>query len=142
MWVRHLEASFHALAVAAGMVRDYRFSKQAVDAIKPIVPYVLHPVTNGESSPRIWLNRWYKPLGVADGLSVRYEDFTSLHVEGDSKILDYFATTHRKRFLFSDAPPAYYLFLDHTAPRLGKAHAKRVLDTIGRVVADERARRG
>ena len=77
----------------------YKFSSKAIESLKPFIPYCLHPVyewnldDNGEAygdpffNNHIWLNRFYKPLGCANGKLYRYEKYKYFHICSESNEL-------------------------------------------------------
>lgn len=134
MWERYVDGAACALRLAIGSP-DYRYGgsyrrydRQAVGALKCILPYCLHPLRAGDDAPLIWLNREYKPLGI-DTYSewVDYNEFTWLHVAIDDPKIAALLKECRHVRLFSDGNPAFYLRNDASSPTNGKEHARRLL---------------
>lgn len=148
MWKRHVESSAIALRLAIGSPRcQYgslylRYNKQAVGAMRCILPYCLHPVRDGDDAPLIWLNRDYKPLGIAKYSEwVVYNEFPWLHVAIDDPQIAALLKECRLVRAFSDANPVFYLRDDASSPTIGKEHARRLLRllelALGRPSEDE-----
>ncbi len=134
MWKRHVEGAAISLRLAIGSPsRQYgglylRYNRQAVGALKCILPYCLHPVRAGDDAPLIWLNRDYKPLGIAQYSEwVDYNKFPWLHVAIDDPQIAALLKECRIVRLFSDGNPAFYLRNDASSPTIGKEHARRLL---------------
>lgn len=130
-WPRHVEAAAHALRCAIGLADMYgtpgsgceRYSVQAVKALRPLLPYALHPVDDGAL---IWLNRDYKPLGITRLFPwVDYLAFPSLAVNASDPAV----TAVRSRIARPD-DQVLYLFDDGCPPWAGRRHALRLLGIV------------
>lgn len=136
----YLQAARRALSEALG--DNLRVSTKrprgafilAVRGLRPFLPYVIHPTHIGH----LWLNRDYKPLGVAvgvDGGWVRYEDFPSHRVIALEATV---AAVSMKRLVsqFRDLEgDTFYLFDDATAPWDSVHDARKLLDKLDAALA-------
>lgn len=66
-------ASLKYAAGLSGHIEDQRFSKKAVYALRPFIPYVVHATQN--PGQYILLNRDYKPVGTNTFDMVAYDNY-------------------------------------------------------------------
>lgn len=126
-WLSYVYGATASLRCACGITNMHdspaylgSYSKKAVESLRSLLPYCLHPVTD---DVLIWLNREYKPLGVLPyGRWVDYQAFSWVHVRKDdlrlASLLPLCELVHRD---------TYYLFLDGNPPWNCKRDALRLL---------------
>ena len=133
MWKHYLKGAEAALATAIGDRRyGRRYNRQAVESLRGVLPYCLHPASFGDSSTLIWLNRDYKPLGVFAGYGrVNYMEFPWLHVDRESQDI---SALLKKCKVVSGAlcggEKIYYLYSDRISPEVSKGTATMLLCLI------------
>jgi hypothetical protein len=131
-WQQAIISSINSLSYAAGLTHhNDRFSKRAVLALRPFIPYLIH----GTSVPDqyILVNRDYRPIGLDWSSMVHYEAFTHLHLsKQDIAIIK----------------PNYYhyqgwanhvdgnFFMDGSAPWISKKHAQALIKRLEKVISD------
>ena len=143
MFVKYLEGAAIALRCAigsheamGGRVHGRRYDGRAVEALRGVLPYCLHPASSGDNAPFVWLNRDYKPLGVLPfNEFVTYSDFPWMHVCKEDPRIAFILSECKRCNAFCDGHPIFYLYDDATSPRRGKANATRLLGIIERVLA-------
>jgi hypothetical protein len=115
-WTAYIAGAISALDTATGRDGYYHTrtgSLKAVEAIKVLLPYCLHPMIDMPDH-WIWLNRHYKPLGTYDHIDsyhFQYESFVQHHVRKDDPRIAEFL--ERCEPIDRDA---VWVFLDHTSP--------------------------
>lgn len=95
-WPEMLRAARIELANAIGSTEGCygSFSKRAVEVLRPMLPYVLHPV-GGDGL--IWVNRQYKPIGGYSGYAT-YEAYPWVHVSPDDpRVADLLARLRKRQ---------------------------------------------
>lgn len=147
-WTYHVMGACRALDIAIGCRGSWlrprqRFSRKAVEALRPLLPYCLHPV-DASGDTLIWLNRDYKPLGTAPrGYQARdqiielvpYGCFESLHIRADDPVLTVTYDNLRRLNVFRDAVPVWFFFDDTSSPWSSREHAERLFFLLRQVVA-------
>lgn len=121
-WLDNIRTSIHALTISGGIFEFYndrnmsmpifgfdeprkhnafyKFSPRGIEALKPFVPYVLHPVWESDFNDKgeplgepfiksyIWLNRFYKPLGCPNAKFYDYKVYKDFQIDSESKELE------------------------------------------------------
>jgi len=137
-WKRIVLGSVFSMRGCAGCfypnARQKSFTELTMRALRPVIPYCLHPVEfNGSSGRLIWLNRDYKPLGVSGYWSnVDYGAFVTHHVRVDAPELEVVRTKWKN--VGAGAVTTYYLFDDASAPWGSKALAIHAICSLEAVV--------
>lgn len=96
-----------------------RFQKKSIWALRPFIPYCLRSVND---KTFIWLNRDYKPLGIATksyDVFVDYMQLPWLHVQANEPVA---------------ARGDFWLFDDSCPPWNSKAHANRLILLIDSIL--------
>jgi len=110
---------------------ERRFSRQRVEALRPLIPYCLHSMERTDRL--ILLNRDYKPLGATLPADYwcDYGLFPWLHLAPNSHAARVFmahAQPHKNRVNWEGTN--YYLFDDGCPPWRGRKHAERLLEAL------------
>jgi hypothetical protein len=119
-----------AAAEALGNVR----SINQIPALRPFLPYVLHPID--ERQPYggfIWLNRAYKPLGTSTLERVDYAHFPHLHVttpQRDAIVKGLVSHADFDDCQILKGIGAAWIYEDHCCPRLSMRFVRRLKSVI------------
>ncbi|MGW8158721.1 MAG: hypothetical protein ACWGKN_09445 [Desulfoprunum sp.] len=116
-WKKVFSSAIVALEATLAPPPGYRFSKQSIRALKPFLPYCLHEAGGGNF---IWLNRDYKPCGIATDEFVDYAEYPWVHVRKDEPV-----AIRGSFWLFGDLNPPWFSKKD--AARLARV-MKLILD--------------
>lgn len=145
MWVDYLEGCVSSMKIAAGVTNangdtqwvgyPLKWNKQAVQTLRPIIPYCLHSSEEPTGKIMIWLNRSYKPIGTLLGGNlgcngwVSYMDYPNVSLNIDeSGIKDLIREKTYK------SGNGLYLFNDYSAPWNSKKHSMSYLKILEDII--------
>jgi hypothetical protein len=139
LWFGAIQAARQAMDDGMGIERGRKienFNRRAVRAVRALLPYCLHTVGD-DSQSLIWVNRDYKPLGIASSSRVEYADYTWLHVAIDDPRISELRT-HCKMYPKSYAGPnSFWLYTDASTPYHSASNAHVYADKLALIDIDE-----
>jgi hypothetical protein len=101
-WKKVFSSAIVALEATLAPHPAYQYPPRSRRALRPFLPYCLHEAGEVREDAFIWLNRDYKPLGIATNERVDYGKYPWLHVSKDESV------AIRGRFwLFGDLNPPW-----------------------------------